>query len=111
MKLKPFDYSMNEDYSMYDHLPYEKDIDLCGPDKIAMESGNIIKFYQCNIRDTYQISGIDDLFYEKLSLHEEQQAEREKEKEKTALEKLAGSLLPEDGIETVDNPQLASEAY
>ncbi len=108
MKLRPFDSSLNEDYSMYDKLPYEKDIDLCGPDKIALESGNIIKFYQCKMDDTYQITGIDDLFYEKLSLHEQEQ--QEKENEKTAIEKLADTLLPEEEMETIDEPQLAEEA-
>lgn len=105
MKLRPFDSSVNEDFSMYDNLPYQKDLDLCGPDKIALESGNIIKFFRCNMKDTYQFTGIDDLYYEKLKLHQEKQPEMETEK--NALEKLADSLLPEDTVETVEDPQLA----
>lgn len=105
MKLRPFDTSTGEDYSMYDKLPYKKNIDLCGPDKIAMESGNVIKFYQFTIQDTYQLTGMDDLFYEKLQLHK-QKAEEAAE-EKTEIEKLADALLPEEEIETVEEPFMA----
>lgn len=109
MKLKPFDSSLREDYSMYDNLPYEKDVDLCGPDKIALESGNLIKYYRCNIRDYYQITGVDDLFYEKLKYHERQQ-KKQMEQKKSAIEKIADDFLPEDTMETIENPPLAEQA-
>ena len=89
---------------MYDKLPYKKDIDLCGPDKIAMESGNVIKFFRYTIKDTYQLTGMDDLFYEKLEKHQKEQ-ETAQSTEKNALEQLADTLIPEDDIETVENPQ------
>lgn len=104
MKLRPFDSSVNEDFSMYDKLPYKKDIDLCGPDKIAMESGNVIKFFRYTIKDTYQLTGMDDLFYEKLEKHQKEQ-ETAQSTEKNALEQLADTLIPEDDMETVENPQ------
>lgn len=105
MKLRPFDSSANEDFSMYDKLPYKKDMDLCGPDKIAMESGNVIKFFRYVVKDTYQLTGMDDLFYEKLEQHRKEQASAQPT-EKNALERLADTLVPEDDIETVENPQI-----
>lgn len=104
MKLRPFDSSVNEDFSMYDKLPYKKDIDLCGPDKIALESGNVIKFFRYVIKDTYQLTGMDDLFYEKLEEHRRKQEEAPPEQ--SALERLADTLLPEDTIETIEDPQI-----
>ncbi|MFW5672898.1 MAG: hypothetical protein ACOCM8_11560, partial [Acetivibrio ethanolgignens] len=104
MKLRPFDSSVNGDFSMYDKLPYKKDIDLCGPDKIAMESGNVIKFFRYTLKDTYQLTGMDDLFYEKLEKHQKEQ-ETAQSTEKNALERLADTLIPEEDIETVENPQ------
>jgi hypothetical protein len=52
---------------------------------------------------------MDDLFYEKLSLHEEQKLKKAEDTEKNSIEKLADTLLPENTIETVENPVLAEE--
>lgn len=109
MKLRPFDSSVNEDFSMYDKLPYKKDVDLCGPDKIALESGNVIKFFRYTLKDTYQLTGMDNLFYEKFEKHQKEQ-EAAQAAEKNALERLADTLVPEDDIETIENPQAADPA-
>lgn len=48
-----------QSYSMYDHLPYKRDINLCGPDNITLVSGNIIKYYRYKLTDTYTIDSLD----------------------------------------------------
>lgn len=73
-----------------------------------MESGNIIKFYRCKMEDTYQLTGMDDLFYEKLSLHEKEKEKQEADK--TEIEKIADAMLPEEEMETVEEPQMAESA-
>lgn len=44
---KHYDSSLEYVSTIYDNLPYQKDVGLCGEDKIAMFSGNVIKYYCC----------------------------------------------------------------
>ena len=41
--------------TMYDKLPYKRDITLCGPETLELISGNIIKYYQYKIVDAFHI--------------------------------------------------------
>ncbi|MBQ9767639.1 MAG: hypothetical protein IJW37_06020 [Lachnospiraceae bacterium] len=45
--LLPFDSTVAENFVIYYPIPYVRDITLIPPEKIAMESGNVIKYYRC----------------------------------------------------------------
>lgn len=59
-KLAPFDSSMSDHLSMYDNLPYQRDPDRCNGQVVCKESGNILKFYRCNIDGAYEVSNQDE---------------------------------------------------
>ena len=66
MKLRPFDSSMIEDTSMYDHLPYQRDADICNIGSVALCSGNLLKHYRCAFGDTLELTDMDKLAVEKI---------------------------------------------
>ena len=43
--LRPFDGAPLTSDNMYSHLPYVKDINLCTPEMVRLQSGNLIKYY------------------------------------------------------------------
>jgi hypothetical protein len=51
----PYDFSMEENITMYDKMPYIRDVNICNRDTIGLFSGNIIKFYCYKIGDTAKI--------------------------------------------------------
>lgn len=44
--LLPFDSTVAENFVIYYPTAYVRDINLIPPEKIAMESGNVIKYYR-----------------------------------------------------------------
>ena len=66
MKLRPFDLSMIEDTSMYDHLPYKRDSERCNIGSVALYSGNVVKYYRCSLGDVYELTDMDELAVEKI---------------------------------------------
>ncbi|MFU0826771.1 MAG: DUF4258 domain-containing protein [Lachnoclostridium sp.] len=46
---------MVQECSIYDNMPYHRDINLCGPDKIGLVSGNVIKYYSYKLTDTFKV--------------------------------------------------------
>ena len=86
VKLKPFDTSLVEDTSMYDNLPYKRDPYRCNADAIALESGNVLKFYQCKLGDTYKLTDMDTLADKKIHEHQEKESERLAEISKENIE-------------------------
>ncbi len=44
--LLPFDSTVAENFIIYYPVPYIRDINLIPPEKIAMESGNVVKYYR-----------------------------------------------------------------
>ena len=48
--LLPFDSTIAENFIIYYPVPYTRDVNLIPPEKIALESGNVVKYY------TYQLS-------------------------------------------------------
>lgn len=42
---KHYDHNLEYSVNIYDHLPYTRDIVLCGADKVAVCSGNVVKYY------------------------------------------------------------------
>lgn len=55
--LLPFDSTLADNFVIYYPTAYVRDINLIPPEKIAMESGNLIKYYRCNITEPKPIGG------------------------------------------------------
>lgn len=61
---------------IYDHLPYVRNHDLCNESHIAMESGNVCKFYECKeSRRSYKVPNQDDRFFELVAKHQKENPE------------------------------------
>ena len=76
MKLKPFDLSLVDDMSMYDHLPYQRDSDRCNAGALALYSGNVLKYYQCSFGETFELNDMVELAAEKIQNYLEREKER-----------------------------------
>lgn len=88
-QLKLYDSSMDYDMSMYDKLPYDRDLALCNADAIALESGNVLKYYRCAIKqdDYYVINNKDKEFVKELeSLRKQLSARQEFLENKDGIE-------------------------
>jgi len=75
-KLRPFDAANHDDFSMYNKLPYYRDIDLCTQEMITFVTGNVIKYFQYNVQDTFALSGIDNLAIIKIREYQKHESER-----------------------------------
>ena len=78
--LRPFSDLKDPTNTIYDHLPYRKDINLIKESDIRMVSGNVVKYTQlvveeAKIIDTNELAEI--IIEEASSLHEAQLSERE----------------------------------
>lgn len=76
MKLKPFDLSMADDMSMYDHLPYQRDSDRCNAGALALYSGNVVKYYRCSFGEILDLADMDDLAVKKIQEYLKRERER-----------------------------------
>ncbi len=75
-KLRPFDAANRDDFSMYNKLPYYRDIDLCTPEMITFVTGNVIKYFQYNVQSAFALSGIDNLAILKIKEYQKRESER-----------------------------------
>ena len=78
--LRPFSALKDPTNTIYDHLPYRKDINLIKESDIRMVSGNVVKYTQlvveeAKIIDTNELAEI--IIEEANSLYEAQLSERE----------------------------------
>lgn len=71
--LRPYDESMNEHFSMYDHMIYRMDAEVCTKESICLISGNIIKYYRYVAEIPYELDNQDDVIAKKLALYVNQQ--------------------------------------
>lgn len=55
--LLPFDSTVAENFVIYYPTTYVRDITLIPPEKIALESGNIIKYYRCVTTEPVSVGG------------------------------------------------------
>ncbi|MBQ3029041.1 MAG: hypothetical protein IJD26_08155 [Lachnospiraceae bacterium] len=55
--LLPFDSTVAENFVIYYPVPYVRDISLIPPEKIAMESGNVVKYYTYRLAEPMPIGG------------------------------------------------------
>jgi len=60
-QLRPYEFTVPDMVDMYDHMPYNCDVNLCNRETIAIESGNVIKSYRCNITNDYTIDNDDNV--------------------------------------------------
>lgn len=56
--------------SMYDKLPYQRNSDMCNASTLALNSGNLVKYYRCNIpQEAKKIDNQDEKFSTIVSDH------------------------------------------
>jgi len=56
--LLPYDSTVAENFTIYYPVRYVRDYNLIPPEKIAMESGNIIKYYRCKTTDPTPVGDV-----------------------------------------------------
>ena len=67
---KPYDTSLENNFSMYDKLPYQRNAELCNASTIRLNSGNLLKYYRCyGDTEAKEISTQDDVFSSIISEH------------------------------------------
>ncbi len=59
-KNKHYDASLEYNVSLYDRLPYIRDEDVCGAEKVALTSGNVVKNYSFKDDSPCVISNHDE---------------------------------------------------
>lgn len=59
---QPYDTTLEENISLYDRLPYKRNEDLCNASTLALESGNLIKYYRCTQIEPVEIETQDEHF-------------------------------------------------
>lgn len=85
-----YDGALDYGIDMYDHLPYQRDSDICNASTLALYSGHIIKYYLCNNQEEeFRIDNHDDQIEQIL----------QKAREEAALRN-----LPEQEDEVLDVP-------
>lgn len=73
---QPYDTKLEENISMYDKLPYQRNIDLCNASTLALNSGNLVKYYRCaNAPEAKEIDTRDNRFSSIVSEHLKEQEE------------------------------------
>lgn len=72
---KPYDTTLEDNISMYDKLPYKRNEDLCNVSTLALNSGNLVKFYRCtDTEEAKEIKNQDEAFSKIVSEHLDAQA-------------------------------------
>lgn len=66
---QPYDATLEENMSMYDKLPYKRNEDVCNASTLALESGNLIKYYRCTQTDPIEIETQDEHFSSIVNAH------------------------------------------
>lgn len=69
---KPYDTSLEDgnNRSMYDKLPYQRNADMCNASTLALNSGNLVKYYRCNpAAEAKEIDTQDTHFSEIVHAH------------------------------------------
>lgn len=67
---QPYDATLEENMSMYDKLPYKRNIDMCNASTLALESGNLVKYYRCSqAEEPVEIHNQDEHFSNIVQAH------------------------------------------
>ena len=108
-KLRPFDAANHDDFSMYNKLPYYRDINLCTNDMITLVTGNVIKYFQYSINDTYTLSEIDNLAILKIQEYENREQKRLMPNEDTIIEDSIPLITDENEDSNITNQETVFE--
>lgn len=106
--LRPFSDLKDPTNTIYDHLPYRKDINLIKESDIRMVSGNVVKYTQlvveeAKIIDTNELAEI--IIEEANSLYEAQLSEREPDE--TLMDDVSeDEIVAADDGDDVDDDEL-----
>lgn len=106
--LRPFSDLKDPTNTIYDHLPYRKDINLIKESDIRMVSGNVVKYTQlvveeAKIIDTNELAEI--IIEEANSLYEAQLSEREPDE--TLMDDVSeDEIVTADDDDDVDDDEL-----
>lgn len=106
--LRPFSDLKDPTNTIYDHLPYRKDINLIKESDIRMVSGNVVKYTQlvveeAKIIDTNELAEI--IIEEANSLYEAQLSERERDE--TLMDDVSeDEIVAADDDDDVDDDEL-----
>lgn len=106
--LRPFSDLKDPTNTIYDHLPYRKDINLIKESDIRMVSGNVVKYTQlvveeAKIIDTNELAEI--IIEEASSLYEAQLSEREPDE--TLMDDVSeDEIVAADDDDDVDDDEL-----
>jgi hypothetical protein len=106
--LRPFSDLKDPTNTIYDHLPYRKDINLIKESDIRMVSGNVVKYTQlvveeAKIIDTNELAEI--IIEEANSLYEAQLSEREPDE--TLMDDVSeDEIVAADDDDDVDDDEL-----
>ena len=65
----PYDVTVAENFKMYDSFAYENNRDETAPMLHTMETGNLLKYYTCNVTDENFRVGVDTPKYTKAMRH------------------------------------------
>lgn len=101
---QPYDATLEENMSMYDKLPYKRNEDMCNASALALESGNLIKYYRCAEIDSIDIQTQDEHFSAIVAAHIQAY-----EKELLMLHQKFPSIYGSLEMETSENPPLIEE--
>ncbi len=99
---KHYDSSLEFNITMYDRLPYDRDIQLCGRENVCISSGNVIKYYSYKDETPFVIGNQDEKTSALLKKREEEILRRiKKEHEEYISEAIQEALShsEEDGNE------------
>lgn len=55
--LLPYDVTFGETLDMYDKMTYVRNVDVCNTGSVAMETGNVCKFFRCKSNSPIKIGG------------------------------------------------------
>lgn len=100
---QPYDATLEENMSMYDKLPYKRNVDMCNASTLALISGNLVKFYRCTYDEPREIDTQDSKFDAIVTAHI-----RKQEKEILTLKRKFPSIygaLEEDTTEEDGTPE------
>lgn len=105
--LRPFSDLKDPTNTIYDHLPYRKDINLIKESDIRMVSGNVVKYTQlvveeAKIIDTNELAEI--IIEEANSLYEAQLSERERDE--TLMDDVSEDEIVAADDDDVDDDEL-----
>lgn len=53
----PYDATITDNFTIYYPVAYTRNLNLVPPEAIAMESGNVVKYYRCAEKDPVPIGG------------------------------------------------------